>query len=124
MIEEERRQRELPINRAIHQLRSGVPEENIRAASLGVPPENVPEIDRIAKSRIVENDRAYAAMTRRGAVGYMIFGLALLALGWFLSTGDVPVLRRGQLVVGLAFGAASLCWGLFRFFNHDPRHEL
>jgi hypothetical protein len=118
------RQRELRINRTIHWLRQGVPPERLDPGRIGVTADDLPDLIAIAQRRIVENDKAYAAMTRRSALGYMAFGAAMLCLALYLASGDVPLLRQGRLLLAFAIGGASLAWGLFRFFNHDPKYHF
>lgn len=118
------RERELRINRAIYWIRQGVPPEGVDPARIGVTAEEMPELLETAKRRMAENDKAYAEMTRKGALGYVAFGLAMLALALYLAQGDVPLLRQGRLILAFLFGGASLGWGLFRYFNHDPKYHV
>jgi hypothetical protein len=118
------RQRELPINRAIHWLRQGVSEQGITAPRIGVTDDELAEIVATAKTRMVENDKAYAKLTRRGSLGYIAFGAAMLMLAFYLAQTDVPVLRQGKLLLGFLIGGGCLAWGLFRFFNHSPKYEF
>lgn len=118
------RQRELTINRTIHWMRQGVSPESIDPDRIGVTAEEMPELIEIAKRRIVENDKAYAAMTRKSALWFIAFGVAMLALAFYLSQGDVHLLRQGRLLMAFIFGGASLGWGTFRFFNHDPKYHF
>ena len=118
------RQRELRINRTIHWIRQGVPPERIDPERIGVTAEEMPALLEIAKLRMVENDKAYAEMTRKGALGYIAFGMVMLTLALYLAQGDIPLLRQGRLVLVFLFGGASLGWGLFRFFNHDPKYHF
>lgn len=118
------RQRELTINRTIHWIRQGVPPENIDPARIGVTAEEMPDLIEIAKRRIVENDKAYAEMTRKSALGFIAFGAAMLALAFYLAQGEVPLLRQGRLILAFLIGGASLGWGVFRFFNHDPKYHF
>jgi uncharacterized membrane protein YidH (DUF202 family) len=118
------RQRELLINRTIYWLRQGVLPGDVEPERIGVAAEEMPELLETARLRIIENDRAYAAMTRKGALGYIAFGVAMLVLAFYLASGDVPLLRQGRLVLAFLFGGASLIWGLFRYFNHDPKYHF
>ena len=118
------RQRELRINRTIYWMRQGVPPEEVDPAQIGVTAEEMPELLETAKRRMVENDKAYAEMTRKGALGYIAFGLAMLALAFYLARGDVPLLRQWRLVLAFLFGGGSLGWGLFRLFNHNPKYHF
>ncbi|MDQ3077961.1 MAG: hypothetical protein M3Q83_03860 [Pseudomonadota bacterium] len=82
----------------------------------------MPEVLETARRRMAENDKAYAEMTRKGALGYIAFGAAMLALAFFLAQGDIPLLRQGRLILAFLFGGASLGWGVFRFFNPDAKY--
>ena len=84
----------------------------------------MPDLLETAKRRMAENDKIYAEMTRRGALGYLAFGVAMLALAFYLAQDDVPLLRQGRLILAFLFGGVSLGWGLFRLFNHDPKYHL
>lgn len=117
------RQRDLHINRTIYWMQQGIAPESIDPVQIGVTAGELSELIETAKRRIVEDDRANAEMTRREALGYMTFGIALLALVFYLSQGDVPLLRQGRIVLGFLLGGASLGWGLFRFFNHNPKYH-
>lgn len=117
-------QHELHINRTIYWLRKGIPPKDIDSEQIGVMPDELPELIETAKRRIVEDDKAYAKYTRKGALGYLALGCVLLALAFFLAEGDVPLLRQGRLVMAFVLGGASLGWGLFRFFNHDPKYHF
>lgn len=77
-----------------------------------------------SKRRMVENDKAYAEMTRKGALGYIAFGIAMLVLALYLAEGDVPLLRQGRLIFAFLAGGTSLGWGLFRLVNHDPKYHF
>lgn len=118
------RERELRINRTIHWMREGIPPENIDPARIGVTAEEMPELLETAKRRMIENDKAYAEMTRKGALGYIASGVAMLALAFYLAEGDVPLLRQGRLMMAFLVGGASFGWGVFRFFNHDPKYHF
>lgn len=124
MTETEIRKHELPINRAIYWMRQGVSSENIDASRIGVTEDELPEILAAAKIRMVENDKSYAEMTRKGAFGFIGFGLVMLALAFYLAQGDVPLLRQGRLVFAFIMGGVSLSWGLFRYFNHNSKYEF
>lgn len=118
------RERELRINRTIYWMREGVPPEKIDPARIGVTADEMPELLETAKRRMTENDKAYAEMTRKSALGYIAFGVAMLALAFYLAEGDVPVLRQGRLILAFLVGGTSFVWGLFRFFNHDPKYHF
>ncbi|MFM2280219.1 MAG: hypothetical protein RLZZ444_2450 [Pseudomonadota bacterium] len=118
------RQRELRINRTIHWLRQGVPPEKIDPDRIGVTADEMPELIETAKRRIVENDKAYAKMTLKSSLGLMTFGIAMLALAFYLADSDVPPLRQGRLGLSFLLGGASFGWGLFRFFNHNPKYHF
>ena len=122
--EEEVRARELPINRAIYWLRQGVADSDITAKRIGVDDEQLSATIATAKTRMIENDKAYAAMTRQEALGYLAFGTIMLLLALYLAQGDVPLLREGRLALAFAIGTASLAWGLFRLFNQNPRYHF
>jgi len=118
------RQRELRINRTIYWLRQGVLPENLEPEKIDVTADEMPELIEIAKLRIVENDRAFAKTTRNSALGYLAFGAGMAVLAFFLTDGAVPPLRQGRLILAFAISGASLCWGLFLLFNHDPKYHL
>jgi hypothetical protein len=118
------RQRERRINRTIYWMRQGVPPDGIDPARIGVTAEEMPELLETANRRMAENDKAYAELTRKSALGYIAFGVAMLVLAIYLAQGDVPILRQGRLILMFLFGGASLGWGLFRLFNHDPKYHV
>lgn len=118
------RQRELTINRTIHWMRQGIPPMSIDPARIGVTAEEMPELIETAKRRMAENDKAYAEMTRKSALWYMAFGIAMLVLAFYLAQGEVPLLRQGRLLLAFIIGGGSLGWGVFRFFNHDPKYHF
>lgn len=118
------RQRELTINRTIYWLRQGVSPDHIDPARIGVTPGEMPELIETATRRMVANDRAHVRMIRKSALGYIAFGIAMLALAFYLAEGDVPLLRQGRLILTFLIGGASLCWGCLRLTNRASRFDV
>ena len=107
-ISDERiQQLELPINRINYHLQNGVEEKDI-------------SIDKIGGG-VSEDELEYRSEVARSALGYIALGAGILAFCWYLSAGDVPGRRQGQLVMGFILGAASFLYGLFRLINRDPK---
>ena len=118
------RERELRVNRTIHWLRQGVSPDRLDAVRIDVPPDELPALIEVAKARMVESEKAYSEMTRKGAFGYMAFGALMLCIAFYLAQGDIPLLRQGRLLIAFAIGGASFTWGLFRLFNQNPDYSL
>lgn len=118
------RERELRINRTIYWLGQGVPPDQLDAARIDVSPDDLPALVDTAKRQMIESQKDYADATRKGALGYMAFGVVMLGLAHFLSQGDVPLAREGRLLLVIAVGGVSLAWGLFRFFNQNSDYHF
>ena len=117
------RELELPINRINYHLGNGVPELDLSVERIGggVTADELPALIEYAKERRRRSDIEYNATVRRSALGFMAAGAAILAVCWYLAGGDVPLLRRGQLLLGFALGGGCLAYGLFRMVNRDPK---
>jgi hypothetical protein len=54
---------------------------------------------------------------RRGGMVILAFGIVTLGLAFYLTNGDVPLLRNGRLLAGFGLGAAATVAGLIRLAN-------
>ncbi|MEA3002319.1 MAG: hypothetical protein QOH81_1107 [Sphingomonadales bacterium] len=117
---------ELPINRTSYHLRRGVPESDITPELIGldVLPAEIPSIIAISRARTAAAEVAYRAMTRKSALGYMAFGVAMLSLFWFATSGgaSIPSGRfGGRAIAVILVGGGSLLYGIWRWI--DPRYR-
>lgn len=114
---------ELPINRINYHLGNGVPERDLSAERIGggVTDDELPALILHAKERRRKAEVEYNAMVRKSALGFIVAGAAILAVCWYLASGDVPLGRQGTLILGFALGAGCLAYGLFRMVNRDPK---
>lgn len=116
-------QLELPINRINYHLQNGIEEKDISIDKIGggVSEDELPALIVYAKEKWRRDESEYRSEVARSALGYIALGAGILAFCWYLSAGDVPGRRQGQLAIGFVMGAASLLYGLFRLVNRDPK---
>lgn len=114
---------DLIVNRVSYHLMQGTSEHEIlpEMIGFGVTKEELPLLIRLSRERTAEADMAYRLDTRRSAMGWIAFGAAMLALAFYLSEGDVPLMRQGRLTLGWIMGGVALVYGLWRYI--DPSYK-
>ncbi len=117
------RESELIVNRVTYHLSQGKPESEILPEMIGkdVTEEEIPLLVKISRERTAAADILYRQDTRKSALGWMAFGVAMLLLAFYLSSGDVPLLRQGRLTLAWLVGGGAFAYGIWRFL--DPGYK-
>lgn len=108
---------DLHTNRVIYWLDKGVLEENLDAARIGVSPSELPAVIEAARKRLKARpamEATYLQSERQSGLWIALFGVVMLALAIYLSSGNIPSGRYGRLIVSFALGGGALLYGLIK----------
>lgn len=113
------RDSDLIVNRVTYHLMQGKSETEITPdlIGMGVEEDEIPLLIKVARDRDAAALVAYQKDQQRSALGWMAFGIAMLGLAFYLSSGDVPLLRQGRLALAWLAGGGALLYGIWRYLD-------
>ncbi|MBK8375523.1 hypothetical protein [Sphingorhabdus sp.] len=114
---------DLIVNRVTFHLSRGKTEAEIFPEMIGndVTQDEIPLLIQLSRQRTAAAHLAYRQDMQKSALGWIAFGIAMLGIAFFLSNGDVPLLRQGRLTLGWLAGAGAVAYGIWRYL--DPSYK-